>query len=275
MSKKLSDIRVEIDSIDNQIHDLLMRRAAIVSSVAAAKKKEGLQIVHPAREAKMIRRLFARHDGNFPRSVIINIWREMVGVSYYLQTTLSVIVASDGDEAGSYWDMARNYFGSAIAMSKVGGAKQAVAGVENDEASFAVVKWPELSEEAPWWGYLFNKQGESKMSIICALPYAKQSSKDKALIISKVDFVPSDDDMSFIGLEFGANVSRDFIFESAKKAGFEVVNLYSSSDNKLLEVEGFVDSEGAAISSLKENLGSECSYCSVIGGYPVLADISE
>ncbi len=251
MSKNLSEIRVEIDSIDNQVHDLFMRRAALVSSVAAAKKKEGLSVVHPAREAKMMRRLLSRHDGVLPRSVIVRIWRELISAAQLLQTNLSVAVASP-----EYWDMAKNYFGSQIPMEK---SNNAIADVRDDKAYFAVMPWA----QNPWWAELLD---DNSLSIICALPYGNlSSSKDKALVVSKVEFMPSDDDISFIGLKLNAKTSRDLIAEQAKAAGLKIINIYGSDLNYLLEVKGFVE-------ELPEF--DNYRYCRVIGGYPIIPDIN-
>ena len=75
MSKKLEKIREKIDKLDNQIHDLLMERADLVSDVAAEKRKHNLQIVHPAREAMMVRRLLKRHKSVLPEAAVVRIWR--------------------------------------------------------------------------------------------------------------------------------------------------------------------------------------------------------
>ena len=109
MSKSLEEIRKQIDAIDNQVHDLLMERASLVSSVALAKKESGLQIVQPAREARMMRRLLARHEGPLPKKTIIRIWRELVGSVSLLQTGLNVVISDEGD-SHTYWDMAKKLF---------------------------------------------------------------------------------------------------------------------------------------------------------------------
>ena len=51
--RTLADLRHEIDDVDAGIHDLLMRRAAIVADVAAVKAGTGnRQTYQPAREAE-------------------------------------------------------------------------------------------------------------------------------------------------------------------------------------------------------------------------------
>ncbi len=290
MVEKLDNIRKQIDSIDNQLHDLLMERASLVSSVATAKKENGMQIVQPAREARMMRRLLARHKGPLPSKTIIRIWRELVGSVSLLQTGLSVCVSDDGKGNFSYWDMAKDYFGSAVPMKSMKGHQSVISEVIEDRASFAVLPWPELDQEMPWWLHLFNRQNndDDQIYVIGALPYEKTAlygsqAFDRALIISKMmGYMPSDDDISFIGLELSSDISRARIKERAERAEFDVINLYTGNiphnDNvkvHLVQVKGFVDNISYSIKNLKDELGDGCHYCYAIGGYPVIPDIDK
>lgn len=287
MSKTLSEIRVEIDAIDNQVHDLLMQRASLVAGVADAKKKEGLQIVQPAREARMIRRLLARHKAPLPKQTVVRIWRELVGSVSLLQTGLSVAVVA-GEDGVSYWDMAKNYFGSVVPMKKITGSANAVAAVRNDENSFAVMPWPELDDEKnAWWIHLFDQQGDDRISIICALPYGAEKEDDysvlhRALVVSKIAFLPSDDDNTFLGLELDADISRARIMETVEKAGLPVLNLYSASSPyheashvHLVELQGYFTADAPEVEVLKSVFDRKCLYCGILGGYPVIPEIEK
>ncbi len=279
----LADIRNEIDRIDNEVHDLLMERASLVSSVAQAKRGKGMQIVQPAREARLMRRLLGRHKGLLPRRTIIRIWRELISSVSMLQTGLSVAVA---DEDGfARWDMAKNYFGSSLPMRSVGGLQNTISEVIKDQANFAVMPWPEMDDEKPWWVNLFNRQSDEPLSIICALPYDKteglQTSNviDKALVVSKVSFTASDIDNSFIGLELDAGVSRTSICDHAKASKLDVVNMYiapaahsEASKYCLLCVKGFVAKDNKKLVELAKRLGDACHYYDAIGGYPVIPE---
>lgn len=284
MSKTLSDIRVKIDAIDNQVHDLLMERASLVSSVAAAKKREGLQIVQPAREARMMRRLLSRHGGPLPRNTIVRIWRELVGSVALLQTGFSVIVAgSDGDTG--LWDMAKNYFGSSVPMRKVQGTQNVLQDVRETKDSFGVMPWPHFTIDAPWWGHLLNQNTEDRLSIICALPHGmyKQNDTDafeRGLIVSDIRFMPSDEDITFIGIETHSEFSRDRLVDCLEKTGVELLNVYRGQrlqeDDKTLhlaEVKGYYDDDAPEISEIQKLLGEQYVYCGVVGGYPVIPDI--
>lgn len=288
MSKTLSEIRENIDAIDNQVHDLLMQRASLVHSVATAKRKEGLQIVQPAREARMVRRLLSRHSGPLPQATVVRIWRELVGSVALLQTGLSVGVAvADGIQtAGSiYWDMAKNYFGSVVPMKKINGMANAISALNEDEISFAVMPWPELEDKSPWWVHLFGQRNPEKISIICALPYGAEKQengvlRERALVLSKIDFLPSDDDISFLGVEISSEFSRAGIMDRAYEAGLEVLNFYSTPfkyrdgfNLHFIEVRGYLEPESPQIATLLDLFGDKCHYCNVLGGYPAMQEL--
>ena len=66
MVRELPELRREIDAIDDQLHELLRARTKIVEEVRAYKQDERVKI-RPAREAEIIYRLFAQHEGAFPK----------------------------------------------------------------------------------------------------------------------------------------------------------------------------------------------------------------
>ncbi len=65
-SNKLDDLRAEIDTIDESLHDLIMRRAEVVARVKDAKRGAGGGVFRPGREAEVLRRLVGRHNMVLP-----------------------------------------------------------------------------------------------------------------------------------------------------------------------------------------------------------------
>jgi len=281
MSKKLEDIREKIDTIDDRVHDLLMDRAMLVAGVAAEKRKNNLQIVQPAREAKMIRRLLGRHKGPLPEAAVVSIWRELVGAVSLLQTGLNVVVTVT-EEDSHCWDMARDYFGSVLPMKKISNALGGIGAVRDGSASFAVLPWPDDTHDNPWWVHVMNQDSDS-MRIVCALPYGRGedesvSAHNRALVVSKIDFKSSGDDHSFIALELDPSVSRARIFDVLKDLGLEPLSLHTKSDAQqgsssslhLIEVGMFIDTEDEKLISIQNKFGDECIRCLALGGYPAL-----
>lgn len=280
MSKKLEEIRTKIDSLDNHVHDLLMERAALIVDVSEEKRRNNLQIIQPAREALMIRRLLARHSGKLPKQAIVSIWRELVGAVSLLQTGLKVgVTVPEGKHV--FWDMARDYFGSVLPMIRVSNPLSAISMVREEEANFAVVPWPREGDENPWWRYLMSEE-EDRMRIVVRLPYGDVEGEsldmeNMALVVAKISYDSTEDDRSFIAIEIDQSVSRGKIVDVARDAGIEAVSMYSckatgnSPDAKtfhLVEIEGYITDGDERLAEFSVKLEDRYSRVICVGGYP-------
>ena len=73
----LTDLRFQIDNIDDQIINLLGERMGIVNQVGELKKNNNEKFfIRSNREADMIKDLLKKSKSNFPKTAIINIWRK-------------------------------------------------------------------------------------------------------------------------------------------------------------------------------------------------------
>src|SRR5258707_5120237 len=88
----LDDLRRQIDELDDQLHDLLMRRTEVVEAIGKEKKDGKVSAFRPGREAVILRRLVARHGGRFPAAGLVRIWREMLAATVGLQMPFAVAV---------------------------------------------------------------------------------------------------------------------------------------------------------------------------------------
>src|ERR1700730_11841719 len=77
----LDDLRRQIDAIDDQLHDLIMRRTEVVEAIGKEKKDGKVPPSRPGREAIILRRVAARHSGNFPAVALVRMWREMLAAT--------------------------------------------------------------------------------------------------------------------------------------------------------------------------------------------------
>jgi chorismate mutase/prephenate dehydratase len=281
MSRSVEEIRREIDTLDNRIHDLLMERAELVLRIGEEKKRNRVQVVQPDREAVMIRRLLARHKGPLPKEAVVRIWRELVGAVSLLQTGLRVAVAVPEDTSGlGYWDMAKDYFSSVLPMNKVTNPMAALGMVREGEATFAVVPWPENEEQNPWWRFLMDEKGDQAMRIMARLPLGDRSRAGanpefRALVVAKVKYDTSGEDRSFIALQVDQTISRARIADKAKGLGLTARSAYSfdAKDGRntlhLLEIETFIATDDERLRQLVEVLESAEGKCICLGGYPI------
>jgi chorismate mutase/prephenate dehydratase len=276
-SPRLEEIRQRIDRLDGTIHDALMERAQLVLEIGEEKRKNNIQVVQPAREARMIRRLLARHKGALPPMAVVRIWRELVGAVSLLQTGLKVAVCAP-DARHDLWDMARDYFGSCLPMQKYQSAMSTISAVCDGKATFAIVPWPESEEDTPWWTAL--RQGTTDdLNIIVRLPHGddpEEANPDRrALIVSRSGFDDSGDDRSFLLVDCGAGVSRARMMDVAKKNNLNPLFISSTRPVKtghyrhLIEVEGYVGAADPRLAQFSVGLNDEGAKVASVGGYPV------
>jgi chorismate mutase/prephenate dehydratase len=277
-SQNLDEIRQKIDELDNRIHDTLMERAELVLKVSEEKKKNNIQIVQPAREAKMIRRLLGRHKGVLPQMAVVRIWRELVGAVSLLQTGLKVTVAIP-DNNHNYWDLARDYFGSSLPMTRSNSPIYAISDVKDDKASFAVVPYPREDDEYPWWTYL-GPNTPNELHIILALPHGRDPEDEtpnaRALVISKSGFDSSGEDNSFLLVQCDQKISRGRLVDLSKKAGLTALSISSKRSSvdsvpsiHLMEVEDYIAKDDVRVKDFIKALEDPGANITCVGGYPV------
>ena len=278
-SEKLDTIRQKIDALDTKIHDTLVERAELVLQIGEEKRANNIEVVQPAREARMIRRLLGKHKGSLPEMAVVRIWRELVGAVSLLQTGIKIVVA-DVPDCPEHWDLAKDYFGSCLPMTRAGSPLGAIGSVREGNATFAVVPFPEDNEEQPWWDYL-GVGTEEAMNITVRLPHGDDPQNlnpdYRSLVVGKTGFDSSDEDRSFVMVTCDQSVSRAKIASSAEESQLKPLSLSSKrepidSDNPmrkhLLEVDDYVRDGDARIESFQEKFEEGVQvYC--VGGYPV------
>ncbi|HPD82789.1 MAG: chorismate mutase [Alphaproteobacteria bacterium] len=280
-SQTLDEIRQKIDALDTRIHDTLVERAELVLKIGEEKRKNNIEVVQPAREARMIRRLLSKENGVLPEMAVVRIWRELVGAVSLLQTGLKVTVAEEPD-CPEYWDLAKDYFGSCLPMTRSASPISAINAVRDGRATFAVVPYPnegvEQENETLWWENL-GAGSDNTLSIIVRLPHGDDPNNEnpdyRALVIAKSGFDDSDEDHSFIFIQSDPSLSRGKIVSLAEEAGLKPVGLTSKPvtedsviRNHLLEVEGYHTNECAHVTQFS-SLFEDGAQVSCVGGYPV------
>ena len=192
----LAAARAEIDALDDALHDLVMRRAAVVAGLAASRAKGGTNPLRPGREAMILRRLLARHDGALPTIALVRLWREILASSSAQQGGFSVAVHSRGSEQAR---LAREHFGSLTPLRSLPRAADALAAVAAGEAQVAVLPLPEEAEpaEAAWWTNLDSP----RLQVIARLPFLAAGAGPEALAVAPGAADPSGADRSLLRLE--------------------------------------------------------------------------
>lgn len=204
----LTQLRQEIDSIDKSLHDLLMRRAGIVGEIGRRKASDGGPTFRPAREAQLLRRLLARHEGDLPRAVLVRLWREIISSSTRLQGDFSVGFCPI-EEDGVALRLANAHFGLDADAVKFASAAQVVLAVGRGDVSVGLVPLPHSSDSPEWWAQM---QNVPQVRIVARLPWflAKDENGETpgAFVLAAAEPEPSDSDRSVLTFACHSDVSR-------------------------------------------------------------------
>ena len=196
-ARSLATLRRAIDSIDEQIHDLLMQRADVVAEVAQAKLQEGgaaAPVFRAGREAEILRRLVARNRAPLPAELVVKLWREIMVTSSRLQGSLTVAVCNT---AGA--DLAAEHFGAAV-LRPVKSVAAVLDAVAKGRAQLGVLPL------SGWW-----PRRPPGVHILAGLPFLRTGagrSAPEVVVIGRQDFEPSSDDALYVVVTWAKGAKR-------------------------------------------------------------------
>ena len=137
----LSELRVQIDAIDQQLLLLLNSRALVAEKVGEVKKREGTAFFRPDRVAQVIEKIQLANPGPLKNPHVAAIWREIMSACLALEAPQRVAVLGP---AGTFCEQAAiEFFGGAADLiycanfdevfhaTAAGSAQYGVVGVEN------------------------------------------------------------------------------------------------------------------------------------------------
>lgn len=259
----LDDLRRRIDEIDDQVHDLLMKRTELVEAIAAEKRGSNVPALRPGREAVILRRLAARHSGRFPRPALVRMWREMLSATVGMQTQFAVAVYAPR-EGNGYWDLARDHFGSHTPMTAYRSIGQVIRAVTDRQASVGILPMPQEDDPDPWWRF-FVSSDEATPRVLARLPFdgrgnARGEGRD-ALAVGSGTLEPTGADSSLIVCETRGEISRARIFSgiAASKLACSFFAAHKPSEDttlNLIELADFVVPSDKRLMQFKEHIGA-------------------
>ena len=185
----LTELRREIDRIDEAMHGLLMERGEIIDRLIATKKtQESGSAFRPAREADMMRRLVDRHKGILPLDTVESIWRVIISTFTYVQAPFSVHAdLSAGDAAMR--DSARFHFGFTVPFVPHLGAASVVAAVSASKGDLGLVPAFGIAGTGAWWSAL---EFDTAPKIIARLPFVDRADHPAAAPVFVVSRAAAD-----------------------------------------------------------------------------------
>ncbi|MCX8521171.1 MAG: chorismate mutase, partial [Rhodoferax sp.] len=108
----LSELRIQIDALDQDLLRALNRRAALAHAVGEIKRAEGSAVFRPEREAQVIHGLQAANQGPLKDTSLALIWREIMSACRALEAPQRV--AYLGPKGTYSEEAALRFFGSSI-----------------------------------------------------------------------------------------------------------------------------------------------------------------
>ncbi len=137
--KNLDSLRDQIDALDEQLQELINRRAALAREVAEVKTGQGetSDFYRPDREASVLRRISERNSGPLPAEEMVRLFREVMSACLALEKPLTVAYLGP---AGTFTQAATlKHFGHSIRTLAMDTIDAVFREVEAGAADYGVV----------------------------------------------------------------------------------------------------------------------------------------
>lgn len=238
----LDAVRARIDAIDAELLILVDERASLAREVAAAKAAAGDSGkfgLRPGRETQLLRNLLGRPRNAATPSLIVRVWRELIGDSLSRQGPFHLNVFGGARTI----DHARLRFGAAPPLKVVGKAEDALAAAKT-LGGVAVLS---LASDTPWWGRLL---AEPRLRVFAAMPCLAAWGPTGSLAVAEVEVEPTGQDLTFwvtdatgsasaIEEALGRDgVAGDLVAEAGGLKLFALMGFYQAQDERLARAPG-------------------------------------
>ncbi len=137
MPHTLSELRLLIDSLDQELLVLLNKRAGLAHEVGVIKREEGSAVFRPDRETQVITKLQDSNPGPLKNSGVASIWREVMSACRALEAPQRVAYLGP---AGTFSEQAAlQFFGSSIERILCSSIDEVFRATAAGSAEFGVV----------------------------------------------------------------------------------------------------------------------------------------
>jgi len=266
------EMRRELQSVDRDIHELLMRRSTIVEARLGVSALSAS--VRASQTARILRSVLARHSGQFPLRALVQIWCDIIFAGD-TQTTLHVFA---GEDAAGFRDLARTFFGCTLPIVTHNSAMAVVYACADDPLAIGLVPPPESVENGQAWWEQLAPSGQPGPRISQNLPFVRNDSCPVSLpqgyAIGTVEQEPTGRDTSILRLECYSEMSRARLQGLLRQAGFEAQILAAgrepsrpAASRLLVANKGFVSADDERLSAIAGLAGDAVERVALVGGF--------
>ncbi len=189
----LEELRKEIDKIDTEIFNLLIKRLGFVKKVGQVKKstESARSIIRPAREANMLRDIYKRSKAqSLPENIAKGfsvIWRQIISVSinYEEKTNISYL-------KGDNIFYAKEYFGSFSDYTECKTNEKIFGNIKSGKSNIAIFPLNKNEKDRPWW--LEMAENHYDYSLFAGFPFFEDK-EITSIAISNITPEPSGNDI--------------------------------------------------------------------------------
>ncbi|WP_374330149.1 chorismate mutase [Aestuariivirga sp.] len=190
----LDTIRREIDSIDDQLVQLLKQRFAATQKVKASKANDGsiaASPFRPVREAEVMHRLIAEAGTSLGAELLVRLWRVILSASIQSQApvTLHMDLAL-GHDLATRLLVAQHFCGMKVELHA--GPSRALAAIEKARGDLALIA-PSSN-----WAEGLGPEEAGMAQVVVTLPVLAMGSQPQLLVFGYAAPQPSGDDETLV-----------------------------------------------------------------------------
>ncbi len=144
--QRLAPLRAQIDAIDQELLELLSKRAEAAQAVGHIKNESSAPIFRPERETQVIQNVLQKNPGPLLPESVASIWREIMSACRALESKQTVAYLGP---VGTFSEQAAHqFFGQSICSLPCASLDEVFKSVEKGAATFGVVPVENSSEGA-------------------------------------------------------------------------------------------------------------------------------
>ena len=263
----LDELRVDIDSIDEQIVKLINERCKLAAKVGEWKKKRAHAIYVPEREKQLFEKLHAKNNGPISSSTLRSIYREIISGAIALEKPLKILCLDESENA------ARETFGDAANYNYCKSINELLERLQLDDCDYGVI--PFATEDDIISKIILSELSLHKDIKICAERIGSIN-KDggRFFIIGLQETTPSSEDRTSITVDISTttNEYNKKLTSIIKEENIFTITELDSPDiteNVLfLEIPGHPTDEKTK--EIINKISQEIGKAKIVGGYPIL-----